>query len=135
MTSPNDIVGHKTFNDGRGGFRHEPLTREEADALLAACEAAREKRAKDMPDEQSAINAMQDAFLRLKEIGWREAIYCPKDGSTFDLIEPGSTGIHKGCYMGEWPKGGWWVYSDGDMGPSHPCLFKLLPTGNGDSNG
>lgn len=116
---PREIVGHKTLCDGS----HLPLYRAEAEAMLAACDAAKAKRAADMPDEQSAIDAMMEAFTRLKELGWREAIYCPKDGSTFKAIEVGSTGIHDCCYQGEWPNGSWWVL-DGDMWPSRPILFK-----------
>lgn len=131
---PDDIVGHKTFSTGEicpeTGFpasRHEPLTRAEADALWEACEAARAKRAADMPDEQAALRVMCDAYQRLKELGWREAMYCPKDGTSFKLIEPGSSGIHDGSYWGEWPNGGWHIADDGDLWPSHPCLFKLNP--------
>lgn len=132
MESPDDIVGHKTFDTGEHGpdgfpiFRHEPLTRREGEALWEACEAAQAKRATDMPDEQSAIKVMCDAHQRLKELGWREASYCPKDGTHFQAIEPGSSGVHDCSYEGEWPKGSWWVY-DGDVWPSRPSLFKLYP--------
>ena len=128
-----EIVGHKTFATGElcpeTGFpalRHEPLTRGEADALWERAKAREAKRAVDMPDEQAAINAMFEAYQRLKKLGWREAIYCPKDGTHFQSVEPGSTGIHDCSYEGEWPNGSWWVY-DGDIWPSHPCLFKLNP--------
>jgi hypothetical protein len=130
---PDDIVGHKTFDTGEicpdtsfPKMRHEPLTRAEADALWEAAEKAKAERTARMPDEQSAIRAMFDAWQRLKELGWNDPMYCPKDGSHFQVIEPGSTGIHDGNYMGEWPKGAWWVY-DGDVWPSHPVLFKLYP--------
>lgn len=127
MSTPDDIVGHKTFDDGHGGFRHEPLTRAEADAIIELCEQRKAKRAADMPDVQSAIHAMQDAYLRLKELGWSEAIYCPKDGSLFEVIEPGSTGIHKCHYEGEWPRGRWWINTkDWDLSPSRPVLFRPL---------
>ena len=118
------IVGHKTFSDGRGGFRHEPLTKAEADTIWAACEAAEEKRRVDMPTEQDAINAMFQAWYRLKELGWEEAMYCPKDGTGFLAIESGSTGIHDCYYDGEWPDGHWWTPSEGDLWPSHPILWK-----------
>jgi hypothetical protein len=118
-----DIVGHKTLRDGS----HEPLRRDEADALWARCEAAQKKREADMPDEQAAIDVMGQAHERLRELGWREAIYCPKDGSSFRVIETGSTGIHRAHYSGEWPKGSWWIEADGDLWPSRPCLFKLYP--------
>lgn len=56
-----------------------------------------------------------------------DAIYCPKDGSTFEIIEVGSTGIFRAHYHGEWPTGGWLAEDGGDLWPSHPCLFRLLP--------
>lgn len=43
--------------------------------------AKREKaRAEDMPTEKEALAVMFEAFLRLKELGFSEACYCPKDG-------------------------------------------------------
>lgn len=133
MEKPDDIVGHKTFDTGETcpetGFpklRHEPLTRAEADALWDAAQAAKADREKRMPDEKAALRAMQDAYTRLTELGWRDASYCPKDGSHFQAIEAGSTGIHDCSYQGEWPKGTWWIY-DGDIWPSRPILFKLYP--------
>lgn len=133
MPDPSDIVGHKTFDTGETcpetGFpklRHEPLTRAEADAIWKACEDAKAARAERMPDEQAAIRQMHDAYIRLTELGWQNAIYCPKDGSHFKVIEAGSTGIHDANYTGEWPKGSWWVY-DGDVWPSRPVLFRLYP--------
>lgn len=121
MTIPDDpIVGHTTFRDGH----HEPLRQSEADAIMAASDAAKARRAAQMPDEQSAIDAMFEAWLRLKELGWKEAIYCPKDGSLFDAIEPGSTGINRCCYKGEWPTGSWWIVGDDDVWPSSPVLYR-----------
>ena len=121
-----DIVGHKTFRDG-GKTWHEPLTRAEADAIWERCKAAEAKRAADMPTVTEAIHALHDAYTRLKELGWREAIYCPKDRTVFEVIEPGSTGIHKCHYEGEWPKGSWWINTeDGDLSPSRPILFRPL---------
>lgn len=132
--SPDDIVGHKTFSTGEidpetgfPGLRHEPLTRAEGEALWQAAKAAEAKRAEDMPDEQAALDALQRAYTRLKELGWRDATYSPKDGSTFKAIEVGSTGIFDCSYWGEWPNGGWHVHDAGDLWPSRPILFKLLP--------
>lgn len=118
------IVGHKTFYSKELGYTHKPLFESEANELIARANAAKAKRAADMPDERAAILTMFDAWLRLKELGWREAIYCPKDGSVFKVVEPGSTGIHDCSYEGEWPDGAWWIHEDGDMCPSHPVLFK-----------
>lgn len=133
MNDPGDIVGHKTFDTGEicpeTGFpllRHEPLTRDEAAKTLEAIDKAKAKRAADMPDEKAALNTMFYGWYRLKELGWSEAIYCPKDGTHFQAIEAGSTGIHDCNYIGEWPDGTWWLY-DGDICPSRPVLFKLYP--------
>lgn len=126
MTTEKDpIVGHKTFRDGPMGFRHEPLRASEAEAIMAAVHEADKRRAELMPDEKAAIRMMSEARQRLMELGWRDAIYCPKDGSVFDSIEPGSTGIHKCFYHGEWPNGRWWIADDFDMYPSRPVLFRL----------
>lgn len=137
--SPDDIVGHKTFSTGRTGstgfpeLRHEPLTRGEAKAIIAAVEQEKAQRAANMPNEQTAIAVLFDAYERLKELGWKDAIYCPKDGSTFQVIEAGNTGIHKCHYQGKWPTGTWWVHGDGDLWPSRPILFKLAALGESGS--
>lgn len=124
MNKPDDVVGHKTMRDGS----HVPLLRQEADALMAECDRKEAKRAADMPDEQSAIDAMFQAWLRLKELGWKEAIYCPKDGTVFTVIEPGSTGIFDCHYEGQWPDGSWWLHDPDDgLCPSRPVLFKRKP--------
>lgn len=132
--SPNDIVGHKTIytgtTDPETGFprlRHEPLTHAEAQALHAAADAAKQKRTNEMPDAPSAIRAMFEAWQRLKELGWREAQYCPKDGSAFEVIEAGSTGIFECRYSGEWPDGHYLIAAHGDIYPSRPILFRLYP--------
>jgi len=119
-----EIVGHKTFSIGDGTFRHEPITREEADAIWNAAKQQEQKRAEDMPTEQDAIRQMRDAHQRLKELGWRDAIYCPKDGSVFEVLEAGSSGIHDCFYTGKWPDGTWWIPAEGDLWPSRPILFR-----------
>lgn len=123
VTIPNaddPIVGHKTMLDGS----HLPLRKSEADALWAAVEAEKARRERDMPDEQSAIRQLWDAQYRLKDFGWKDPVYAPKDGSLLDILELGSTGIHRGYYEGEWPKGYWWLLDDGDMSPTRPALAR-----------
>lgn len=136
MIDPNEVVGHKTFDTGKRcsatGFpivRHEPLTRAEANALCAAADAAKADREKRMPDEQAALRAMQDAWIRLNELGWRPGVYCPRDGTHFRVIELGSTGIFDGDCHGEWPRCTWTTYDEHDAYPSSqaPSLFKLYP--------
>jgi hypothetical protein len=134
--SPDDIVGHKTFDTGEicpeTGFpmmRHEPLTRAEGAALWASVEAEQKARAERMPDEQAAIRALHDAHTRLKELGWKEPMYCPKDGTRFKVIELGSTGIFDCYYQGEWADGLYMVSDDRDVYPTSTgvAMFKLLP--------
>ena len=120
-TEDDPIVGHKTLRDGS----HIPLHRKEADAIIARVNAATERRRVAMPDEQSALQALGNAYQRLRDFDWNDAIYCPKDGSEFFVIEAGSTGIHTAHYQGEWPDGYWLIHDDGDLWPSRPILYKL----------
>lgn len=85
------------------------------------------QRDEHLPDEQAALKAMVEAYDRLRRLGWREAIYSPKDGSAFEAIEAGSTGIHRCRYQGEWPNGQWWIEDDDTILPAHPILFRLYP--------
>lgn len=124
-TTP-DVVGHKTFHTPERGFWHEPLYADEAQALWDSIEANDAQRAKVMPSEESAIRLMFEAGRRLKDFGWNDAIYCPKDRSTFQVLEFGSTGKHPCIYEGEWPSGSWWIVAQGDMSPSRPVLWKPL---------
>lgn len=123
LTDDSNYHGHMTMADGS----HVALTADEAKALWEASEAAQAKSEADFPDEQAALREMCRAHHRLKDFGWRDAIYCPKDGSEFEAIEAGSTGIHRCRYDGAWPKGAWWILADGDLWPSRPILFRLLP--------
>lgn len=121
-----EVVGHKTLHTPERGFWHEPLFADEAQALWDSIEANDAQRAKVMPSEESAIRLMFEAGRRLKDFGWNDAIYCPKDRSTFQVLEFGSTGKHPCIYEGEWPSGSWWIVAQGDMSPSRPVLWKPL---------
>jgi hypothetical protein len=118
--------GHMTMADGS----HAPLSKDDAAALWRRAEEVERDRAERWPTDQHAISAMTDAFHRLKTLGWREAMYCPKDGTAFEVIEAGSSGIHTCHYDGEWPTGTWWVHGEGDLWPSRPILFRpIAPKG------
>ena len=103
------------------------LTRTEAQKLWDEVQRSKAETDAKLPDERATILAMTEAFHRMRDFGWREAIYCPKDGSVFEAIEAGSSGIHDCFYEGEWPNGRWWILANGDMCPSHPILFRLKP--------
>lgn len=61
----NDVVGHKTFSNGDGTYRHEPLFADEANALMDRVEKNRAAREALMPTVQDALNAMTEAYIRL----------------------------------------------------------------------
>lgn len=92
-----EYFGHATLSDGS----HVALSHEEAKEIWERAERRQKERAERLPDEQTALKVMFDAYDRLKELGWSEAVYCPKDGSSFEVIEPGSTGIFRCHYDGE----------------------------------
>lgn len=122
------IVGHKTLSTPEGGFRHEPLRKSEADALMQSIDEAKRRRAEMMPTDRDAAKAMFEAWYRLKELGWRETMYGPT-GEVVRVVEPGSSGIHEAVRHDPWPEKTWWS-SDAEMWPMNPCLFKPLPDGD-----
>jgi len=98
------------------------LTDAEKQALWESAMAAKEARAKALPDEVAAVRAIWEGYQRLQELGWREARYAPNDHSPLRLIEAGSTGIFTG-YRDDI---GFWV-EDGDTWPSRPILWRPAP--------
>lgn len=127
MSDPVDdpIVGHATFVRD-GVYSHRPIRKKEADVIQKAIDENAAQRTAAMPTEESARHAFFNAWLRLKELGWQEAKYCPKDGSVFEVIEAGSTGVHRCHYQGQWPTGTYWIHGEGDPWPSRPVLFRTL---------
>lgn len=96
-----------------------------AKQMLADSNAARDIRAVDMPTEHDVLRALMQCYGRLQDLGWRDIIHCPKDGTVFDSISFGSTGIHDCHYDGEWPTGSWWVHEAGDLWPARPIVYRL----------
>lgn len=101
MSDEKGYFGHATMADGS----HKRLSKEEAEAIWNACEADKARRAETMPTTDDALSALSSAKERLRELGWRSAIYCPKEGQEFAVIEWGCTGIFPAVYHGEWPTG------------------------------
>ena len=130
MADGDEIVGHKTFatGDPLNPFRHEPLTRAEADALWERVEELKRERAEKYPTEQECVNAIFNACTRLEELGWKSARLAPPDRKVRKTISLGSTGIHDAwceprtshpLTMGNW----WWHPSEGDVWPYEPIYF------------
>lgn len=92
-----------------------------AEEIWAAAQAGARTRAADMPTERRAIDSLFSAWYRLKELGWKEACYAPTDRSPLEVIECGSTGVHRG-FRDE--KRRFWVEDGGDLYPSMPTLFR-----------
>ncbi len=86
----------------------KPIENTDAEALWKRCEDDKAQLAAIMPDDKAALRVLSNAYVRLKDLGWKEACYCPKDGSTFHSISVGSTGIGDTCYQGDWPTGKYW---------------------------
>jgi hypothetical protein len=103
-----------------------------AEEIMASVEAAAQRRAEAMPTEHDAIRAMHDAWVRLKELGWRDGQYMPTTGERHAGIQCGSTGIHAmTATRDEGPFGALtarttWTAYDGDIWPSSvpPVLFR-----------
>ena len=113
----NPIVGHATFCDDDGNRWHEPLRKSDAEEIWASVEREAAERVALMPTEEDCLKMLGRISQRFSDFGWRPAIYCPKDGRTFDVIEFGSTGIHTCHYEGKWPTGSWWIHDGGDLWP------------------
>jgi hypothetical protein len=105
------------------------VSHETMQKILADIEANDNLAAEVLPTEKECLNALCYIERRLKKLGFSDALYAPKDGSNFQMIEFGSSGIHEGFYEGEWPHGGFQVLcGDGDTGPSHPIMYRLKQT-------
>lgn len=118
------IVGHKTFSNGDGTYRHEPITESEADAIIKKIDESKARRAEAMPTAEDAARAMFEAWYRLKELGFRDPRYAPADDRQKKCVQLGSSGIHEvRCTTN--PAGGkwWWHDSEGDTWPYDPALY------------
>jgi len=71
--------------------------------------------------ERELIELMFRCFDALRRAGWMDAMYAPRDGSELEVIEAGSTGIHKATRDG---MGAFWVADEFDLWPSRPVLFR-----------
>ncbi|MEM7621477.1 MAG: hypothetical protein AAF228_13705 [Pseudomonadota bacterium] len=97
---------------------------EEFNKMWEGIEKEKKKREADYPTVKSCLNELCRIEDRLKEFGFSDAVYCPKDGTIFNAIEFGSTGIHDCIYKGEWPKGSWWILESHDISPSRPIMYR-----------
>ena len=89
------------------------------------------KCAKEQPDftleeERGFLDQVRKAYEDLRQMGWQEIEYCPKDGTTFLAICAGWSRVVPCLYRGDWPTGSWWALDSGDMWPVYPMLWKPM---------
>lgn len=114
------IVGAATLSNGK----RVSLDEDFAKKLWDDAEREKELRAKDLPDSQSALSSINRGMVRLRELGWREDSYFPKDETLFAVIEFGSGGIFQGFYSGDWPRGHL-IYAEGATNVGG-CMWKPI---------
>jgi hypothetical protein len=74
-----------------------------------------------------AVAAITKAIRKLEAEGWRLPTNARADAEMFEIIEAGSTGIHRGFYEGEWPEGSWFILcDDGDVCGTWPMLVRPI---------
>lgn len=99
-----------------------------AEELFDEYQRHKADRAHRMPTTEDALRVIADAHERLKELGWRQIQYGPKQGVHVELIEPGCTAVLTG-YRNDvrGPNETWWVETDCDLWPSRPIMWRRGP--------
>lgn len=114
-----NYYGHATAADGT----HVLLSEKDAQEIWAYVEQQKVIREVSMPTTADALAIRSQARERMRELGWRDGCYCPKDGTPFAAIQHGSTGIFTATMTEEWPYG--WANLE-DEG-CHPSGFLWKP--------
>ena len=95
--------------------------------VIEQANRTRSERAELMPTEKDAMLVVWAGIQRLRDLGWKDAIYCPKENGHRSLFwEAGCVGSAPGYYHGEWPNGTWFMEDAGDLWPSRPTLYRPL---------
>ncbi len=105
--------------------------------LVALSEREKRQRARDMKTVKDALEVAWRGWKRLQDLGFADACYCPKDGTPFDVVEWGSTGIFRCTYSGEWPDGHYMIEDGGDIWPTSrgDMLWRALTPSQEPENG
>lgn len=76
--------------------------------------------------QQTYISNLTDSYHKLIDLGWRDIVYCPKNGQLFDVLLLGDPIIRSCFYWGRWPHGEWVFpdYPDLTIDCSKLILFK-----------
>lgn len=94
MSDDKQFSGAMTTIDGK----RVALTPEQAKAMWQQIEHEDAKRALALPSSLDCLKAMCSAEGRMKQLGWRDGRYCPRDGSAFAVCQVGSTGMWRGYW-------------------------------------
>ena len=90
--------------------------------IMHAANQSQRQRAETMPTEWEALLLLNDAYTRLRELGWRDARYAPCDPRReIEVIEAGSTGIF---HARRDAQGYFWVTNEDETYPSEPILWR-----------
>lgn len=112
-----DYHGTMRMADGS----RKAMTAEEAKVLWDAIKTTQKNRAEHLPDARSCLTALYSAKERLRELGWRESTYCPRDGSVFAVCEIGSTGMWTAFFADPYIQ-----YADCVSSPGRAMFFKPM---------
>lgn len=93
-------------------------------SMMDRIEARAKARRQRVPTEEDAFRLSHDCFERLKELGWREIQYCPKDGTEFDAYCFGDLVSFDCTYEGQWPDGMWVQHDEDDSIVCYPSLWR-----------
>lgn len=130
-TAPNPTTGRGRDGETESVIGLKPhecgtftLTNAEKQELWQAAMRQKAERDARLPDEMACARALADALHRLQDLGWRDAHYARGELADVEMIEVGSTGIHRG-YRDQY---GFWINADGDTSPSRPLVYRILTT-------
>lgn len=100
-------------------------------ALRNQVASEKQRLAQLIPDEAAALQMIATAMHRLGDLGFKPAVYCPKDGTLFEAVEAGTLEIIECFYLGKWPDGSWIAVDQDDAASCYPILFRLKPQPDG----
>jgi hypothetical protein len=121
MSEKKEYHGSMKMTDGR----RVPLSADEAKGMWEAIERSAADRAERIPTSLVALKILSEAKDRMRELGWRDGRYCPRDGRQFAVCEIGSTGMWHGFWTSSQTDEGLICYADCVSSPRE-MFFKPL---------
>lgn len=98
-----------------------PLTEDELDLIFKEAEEEKIQRVKDLPTEKEALKVLNQAYCRLKDLGFTDFRFSNyKTNDNFEAIELGSLKPIKAFVA----INGVWSFEAGDMWSIRPILVR-----------